>query len=168
MPGEVAGQPVKAPSIPLGMGSVADPIVRGSSLMLNMLVALQIVLNLVELGLSLELVASLPVGLNAPAAIAFAIFVGFFSILTWFHILVVDDHFGDKYLIVRRVSYIGLVLCLIFYFSASLVMTTGIAPAGSCTDSNYTDKNKLIQGGGPSKCHLIHANIAILWIGALV
>jgi len=55
-------------------------------------------------------------------------------------------------------------LNLIFYLTSALVLTVAIAPAGSCSDSSYTSKNKLLAGVGGSRCQLVLANIALLWI----
>jgi hypothetical protein len=134
-----------------------------SSLRLSILIGFQILLSVIVLAVAIGLIATLPDGASSPTPISFEIFVTIFSILGWVHILFVTKHIEEQ--LGERVSIAIGSLNLIFYLTSALVLTVAIAPAGSCSDSSYTSKNKLLAGVGGSRCQLVLANIALLWIG---
>jgi Membrane-associating domain len=134
-----------------------------SSVRLNFFIGFQILLTVTVLAVAIGLIATLPEGASSPTPISFEVFVTIFSILGWVHILFVSKHIEEK--LAKSISMAVVALSLIFYLASALALTVAIAPAQSCSDSDYTSKNKLLAGVGGSRCQLIQANIALLWIG---
>lgn len=150
------GGPVRPPFV--------EPI-KKSSFRLLVLIGIQIILSVTVLSICLGLLATLPVGASSPSPISLAIFVTIFSILSWIHILLIADHLKDK--LGRNSSIVIGILTLIFYLISTLVLTVAIAPAQSCSNDDYVQKNKLLAGVGGSRCRLIQANIALFWVGTV-
>jgi hypothetical protein len=148
-----------APVRPYG---AAEPL-RHTSYQLRILLGVQIVLSLTVLSIALNLIATLPDGATSPQSISLLVFVNIFSILSWLYIFFIANHVPDKWY--PKLSSIALgTIGFIFYVTSSLVLTVAITPATGCDNQDYLNNNKLIAGGGATRCRLVTADVALVWI----
>jgi hypothetical protein len=139
---------------------------RKSNFQIHVILIIQIVLSITVLSICIGLLATQPYGASSPIPISFTIFVTIFSTLTWVYIFLIAGHLEEKLgSWFPWLSIAAGALSLIFYLVSSLLLTVAIAPAQSCANQDYVAKNKLLAGSGGSRCRLIQANIALLWMG---
>jgi hypothetical protein len=137
--------------------------IRKTATRLHVLVCIQILLSVTVLSLCLGVIATLPNGASSPSPVSFAVFVTVFSVVTWIYIFPIAGQLKFKFGHWPSIAAGG--LSLIFYLSSALLFTVAIAPAQSCSNDDYVQENKLLAGVGGSRCRLIQATIAILWVG---
>ena len=153
-PGETEGHRLPAP---------AGETLRRSDIWFTVSATIQIILSILVLAISVGLLATLPPKSPAPSPISFAVFTAIFSILGWIFLLLISQHLNEKHAKVVNIS--AVVLTLIFFLTSSLIITVAIAPAQSCDDLDYIQENKLLVGSSPSRCRLIQADTAFIWLG---
>ena len=121
----------------------------------------QLFFAIIVLALAGALVANQPSG-GAPSQINYAIFVGVFSILTWFYTAgathVSSDGIGAPVVIVILDC-----LNLLFYFAGGVALAVALS-VHSCGNIAYIETN-WITAGSSQRCHEAQACTAFLWFG---
>lgn len=141
-----------------------DRVFTGKNSHIKVVLTLQVAISTAVLGLSLALIATQPEGSKTAPQVNYTIFVTIFSCLSWFFIFFAD-RFERKY---TRSFIIAVgIVAAIFYVAAALALTVAIAPASSCSDRDFLGKNKVIAGVS-SRCRMLEADIAMLWLGKLL
>jgi hypothetical protein len=135
----------------------------GKNTILKIVLALQVSISIIVLGLSLALIATQPLGTSTSSQVNYVVFVTIFSLLSWFFIFVFAQRF-DHLFPTRSTSIVVGSIAVIFYLAGALALTVAIAPGGSCTDPGYLMKNKIIAGMS-NRCRTIEADVALIWLG---
>ena len=122
---------------------------------------IQFLFVVIVLALAGALVANQPSG-GAPSQINYAIFVGVFSLLTWFYTAGASsfspDGLGSPFVIVILDC-----LNLLFYFAGGIAMAVALQ-VHSCGNIDYLRDNEIIAGSTP-RCHEAQTLTAFLWFG---
>jgi hypothetical protein len=141
---------------PTGRGARRD-------LRIHVVLVAQVVLSVVVLGVTISLIATQPVGTSSTSQVNYTVFVVIFSLLGWFFIFIITPRYDHLFPTRETSLAIGLIT-IIFYLGAALALTVAISPAGSCTNSDFVDKNKITVGLS-SRCRVVYADIVLLWLG---
>lgn len=137
--------------------------VTGRNFRLHVVLAVQVVLSVLVLGLTIALIATQPVGTSSTSQVNYTVFVVIFSLLGWFFVFIIAPRYD--HLFATRETSLGIgAVAIIFYLGAALALTVAISPAGNCGDSDFLDKNKVIVGLS-SRCRVVYADIVLLWLG---
>jgi Membrane-associating domain len=122
---------------------------------------IEFVFAVITLALAAALVANQPSG-GSPSEVNYSVFVGVFSLLTWFYTVIVSsfapDGLGAPLIIIILDS-----LNLLFYFCGGIAMAAAMR-VHSCGNSTYVTNNK-ITAGSTHRCHEGQALTAFLWFG---
>jgi Membrane-associating domain len=122
---------------------------------------LQFIFAVLVLSLSAALVANQPTG-GSPSQVNYAVFVGVFSLLTWFYTVAMStispDGLGSPILITILDA-----LNSLFYFCGGIALATALR-VHSCGNIAYVVTNK-ITAGSTRRCHEAQATTAFLWFG---
>jgi len=123
--------------------------------------SLQFIFAVIVLALAAALVANQPVG-GSPSQVNYSVFVGVFSLLTWFYSVgaswISPDGLGAPIIII-----VLDLLNTLFYFAAGIALAVAIR-VHSCGNVAYVLTNGLIAGS-TQRCHEAQALTAFLWFG---
>lgn len=137
--------------------------VTGRNFRLHAVLVTQVVLSVLVLGLTIALIATQPVGTSSISQVNYTVFVMIWSLVTWFFIFIIAPRY-DHLFPTKETSLAFGAVGLIFYLAAALALTVAISPAGSCTDSDFVNNNKVTVGLS-SRCRVVYADIVLLWLG---
>jgi len=122
---------------------------------------LELVFGIIVLAMAAALVANQPSG-GSPSQINYSVFVGVFSLLSWFYTVfatqVSPDGLGSPIIVVILDS-----LNLLFYFCGGIAMAVALR-VHSCGNVAYVMSNG-ITAGSTQRCHEGQTLTAFLWFG---
>jgi hypothetical protein len=122
---------------------------------------LQFFFAVIVLALSAALVANQPSG-GAPSQVNYAVFVGVFSILSWFYTAGASqfspDGIGSPVIVIILDS-----LNILFYFAGGVALAVALR-VHSCGNIAYVETNG-ITAGSTQRCHEAQTTTAFLWFG---
>jgi non-classical export protein 2 len=122
---------------------------------------LELVWGIIVLAMAAALVANQPSG-GSPSQINYSVFVGVFSLLSWFYTVgatqVSPDGLGSPIIVVILDS-----LNLLFYFCGGVAMAVALK-VHSCGNVAYVMTNG-ITAGSTQRCHEGQTLTAFLWFG---
>ena len=124
---------------------------------------LQFFFAVIVLALAAALVANQPSG-GSPSQINYSVFVGVFSLLTWFYTVIASsissDGLGSAHIVIILDS-----LNLLFYFCGGVAMAVAMR-VHSCGNIAYVVTNG-ITAGSTQRCHEGQTLTAFLWFGKI-
>jgi Membrane-associating domain len=124
---------------------------------------LQFFFGIIVLALSAALVANQPDG-GSPSQVNYDVFVGVFSLLTWFYTVgassVSPDGLGSPIIVLIMDA-----LNTLFYFAGGIAMAVALR-VHSCGNLDYINSNGIIAGS-INRCHISQTLTAFLWFGSL-
>lgn len=122
---------------------------------------LELVFGVIVLAMAAALVANQPSG-GSPSQINYSVFVGVFSLLTWFYQVIAStispDGIGGAVVMIIIDS-----LNLLFYFCGGVAMAVGLR-VHSCGNIAFVITNG-ITDGSTQRCHEAQTLTAFLWFG---
>ena len=125
--------------------------------------SLQFVFGIIVLSLAAALVANQPTG-GSPSQVNYPVFVGVFSLLTWFYSCaaswVSPDGLGAPIIVIFLDS-----LNTLFYFAGGIALAVALR-VHSCGNVAYVQTNGVIAGV-TQRCHEAQALAAFLWFGIM-
>jgi Membrane-associating domain len=123
--------------------------------------ALQFLFAVIVLSLAAALVANQPNG-GSPSQINYSVFVGVFSLLTWFYTVAASSFSPDGVgapIICIVIDFLN----TLFYFAGGVAMAVALR-VHSCGNTAYVLTNK-ITAGSTQRCHEGQTLTAFLWFG---
>src|SRR5271170_92690 len=122
---------------------------------------LEIIFGIIVLAMAAALVANQPSG-GSPSQINYSVFVGVFSLLSWFYTVIVSsmspEGLGAPIIIIALDS-----LNTLFYFCGGIAMAVA-TKVHSCGNVAYVITNG-IMAGSTQRCHEAQTLTAFLWFG---
>jgi hypothetical protein len=123
--------------------------------------ALEFTFAVIVLSMAAALVANQPSG-GSPSQINYSVFVGVFSLLSWFYTVGASsfspDGLGSAIIVVILDS-----LNILFYFCGGIAMAVALK-VHSCGNVAYVITNS-ITAGSTQRCHEAQTLTAFLWFG---
>src|SRR5277367_618013 len=124
----------------------------------------EIIFGIIVLAMAAALVANQPSG-GSPSQINYSVFVGVFSLLSWFYTVGASSYspegLGSPIIVVILDS-----LNLLFYFCGGIAMAVAMR-VHSCGNAAYVITNG-ITAGSTQRCHEGQTLTAFLWCGNFV
>ena len=125
--------------------------------------ALQLFFGIIVISMAAALVANQPSG-GSPSQINYSVFVGVFSLLTWFYTVIASsaspDGIGAPVVVIVLDS-----LNTLFYFCGGVAMAVAMR-VHSCGNVAYVITNG-ITAGSTQRCHEGQTLTAFLWFGII-